>query len=73
MRMALIEQRSGCKVGWETYDVEAEAQAASERSRTEAERKWARGYDFGYQVPGGITHVADHPTYGREVWIVTTP
>lgn len=70
--MALVEQRSGCKVGWETYDVEGEAITASLRAAKERDSKALRGYDFGYQWPGSIQHVADHPDHG-EVWIVTTP
>ena len=70
--MALIDQRSGCKVGWETYDNEEEAKAASERAKVEADSKWARGYDFGYLTPGSITHHAAHHEHG-ECWIVVTP
>jgi len=70
--MALVELRGGCKVGWETYDNEVEAQAAAERASKERERKFKLGYDFGYQWPGSIKHVSDHPEHG-ECWIVTTP
>ena len=30
--MTMVTQHSGCKVGWETYDSEAEAAAASSRA-----------------------------------------
>lgn len=70
--MALVETKSGCKVGWSTYTTEAEALAASKEAADERERKLARGYDFGYLWPGTITHVENHPEHG-EVWIVTIP
>jgi hypothetical protein len=63
--MALISEEYGCKVGWATYDNEAEAQA---RAAVEAERREARaalGYDFGYQWPGSIERRG-------ECWRVTT-
>ena len=71
--MAMINQYSGCKVGWETYDTLAEAEAASERARSEANRKAAHGYDFGYLSPGSIEHHEMHPRHGVECWTVTTP
>lgn len=71
--MALLDTRSGCKVGWDTYDDETEAKAAAEAARVEAARKWNLGYDFGYQVPGGITFSPNHKTWGKDVWIVTVP
>lgn len=70
-RLAMVTQMSGCKVGWETYDDEAEAIKASERAKIEADQKWQRGYDFGYLTPGEITHRID-PVHG-EVWVVVTP
>lgn len=70
--MALIDQRSGCKVGWDTYDDEAEAQAAAERASKARERKFALGYDFGYQWPGSIQHHAATETQ-PERWTVVTP
>lgn len=53
--MPLIRTDSGCKVGWETYDNEAEAKARGERARAEARDMARRGYDFGYQCPGEVT------------------
>jgi hypothetical protein len=70
--MTMVAYRGGCKVAWETYDDEAEALAASEKAKVEAERKAKLGYDFGYQSPGQISHVPNHAEYG-EVWIVTLP
>ena len=70
--MALINLSSGCKVGWETYDNEAEALVASERARVDARRKAGLGYDFGYCVPGEVRHIENHADHG-ECWIVTIP
>jgi hypothetical protein len=70
--MARVDFRTGCKVAWDTYDNEAEANAAAATARVDAQRQWERGYDFGYQVPGGIQHIPDHLEHG-EVWIVTIP
>ncbi len=70
--MAMVEYRGGCKVAWETYDDKAEADAAAARASEERDRKAALGYDFGYQWPGSIQHIAAHPTHG-ECWVVTLP
>lgn len=70
--MTLIHQDSGCKVGWEYWSTETEALAASARAAAERERKFALGYDFGFQWPGSVEHFADHPRFG-ECWKVTTP
>lgn len=69
--MALVESRSGCKVGWDTYTDEQEAQRASFVAAQRAERMAEQGYDFGYLMPGDVTH-KQHPEHG-EVWIVVTP
>ena len=69
--MALIEESYGCKVGWAVYDNEAEAQTRAESAKHDAHRRVAQGYDFGYCVPGSITHSAKHPDGER--WIVTLP
>jgi len=71
--MTLLTQNSGCKVGWETYDNEAEAQKASERAAKDRDRMLTQGYDFGWLWPGEIRHVENHPEHGCDVWIVTTP
>lgn len=66
--MALISTRSGCKVGWDTYDDEAEAQAASARAREQAVKLARQGYDFGYQMPGYVTKAPD-----KDEWTVVVP
>jgi hypothetical protein len=68
--MALIKQESGCKVGWYTYDNEAEAKAASAQAARDAARMARQGYDFGYQVVGGIQKVA---VDGKLAYRVTIP
>jgi hypothetical protein len=72
--MAMIDQHSGCKVGWETYDNEEEAKAAAARESIARERKAAQGYDFGYQWPGSISTTVNHPKWPEheQVWIVVT-
>lgn len=70
--MARIDYTGGCKVAWETYDNEAEANEASARAVVEAERKAKLGYDFGYCWPGEVKHIEAHPVHG-ECWIVTLP
>lgn len=69
--MTMIANPQGCKVGWAIFDNEAEAieRAASETARREA--RAAQGYDFGYQWPGALNHLTEHPDYG-ECWIVVT-
>jgi hypothetical protein len=38
------------------------------------DRMFARGYDFGYQWPGSITHhLAGQSTYEVECWTVVVP
>ena len=69
--MSLVDQRGGCKVGWMTFSTEAEALAQAKVEAEARERKFAQGYDFGYQWPGSVQHVPDHPVHG-EVWVVTT-
>lgn len=70
--MALLDYRGGCKVAWETYDNEPEANAAAERAVVEAQRKAELGYDFGYCYPGEVQHHKAHPVHG-ECWVVTLP
>lgn len=68
--MSLIKEDFGCKVGWATYDNEAEA---IERAGTECvnrDRKLSQGYDFGYQWPGSIDHHEATDTQ-PERWTVT--
>lgn len=64
--MTLIHEEYGCKVGWLTYDNEAEARERAAKARLDAEDKAARGYDFGYCVPGEVRKVEDG-------WVVTIP
>lgn len=52
-----VSQRSGNKVGWETFATKGEAEKCAEWARTEAEIKLAMGYDFGYCSPGSIREV----------------
>jgi hypothetical protein len=72
--MAQIDVRSGCKVGWETFDTLAEAEARAVTAMEQRDRMFARGYDFGYQWPGSITHhLAGQSTYEVECWTVVVP
>lgn len=73
--MALIEMRSGCKVGWETYDNLPEAEARARDAAEARERMFTQGYDFGFQWPGAIKHWPVHPTKPElgECWEVTVP
>jgi len=72
--MSMIDQKFGCKVGWETYDNEAEALARSESAAKQRDRMFEQGYDFGYLWPGAVKHIAEHPDYdGKDVWVVVTP
>jgi hypothetical protein len=61
--MALIKTDSGCKVGWEVYDNEAEARARATSPELAADRTRAlqAGYDFGYQWPGTVERVRTYP------------
>ena len=68
---APIWTKGGCKVAWEYYDSEAAAQARVPSAVSEARDRAARGYDFGYCVPGEIQHIPNHFDFG-EVWVVTT-
>ena len=70
--MSLLGHNSGCKVGWSFFDNEEEALAASDKAAKDRERKFAQGYDFGYQWPGAISHLPDHPVYG-DCWMVIVP
>lgn len=67
----LLGQKSGCKVGWEFYDNEAEALKASEREVKARERKFKQGFDFGYLSPGAVKHIEAHDEFG-DCWIVVT-
>jgi hypothetical protein len=54
-----IERRSGCKVGWYTYDNLADAEKASKVAAARAVEMAGFGYDFGWCSPGEITESAD--------------
>jgi len=71
--MACIDVHGGCKVGWETFDTEAEAVARAKEAALQRDRKFALGFDFGYQWPGAITHHELHPRFGVECWTVIVP
>lgn len=64
----LVKETYGCKVGWATYDNEAEARERAEEAKADAVRRAALGYDFGYSVPGSVTKVK-----GRDEWMVVLP
>ena len=49
-----LRRRGGCKVSWNYYATEAEAQACAAAARHNARIDAAAGYDFGYQTPGAI-------------------
>jgi len=69
----LLSQQSGCKVGWEIWDNEAEAMKRSEEESKARERMFKQGYDFGYQWPGAVKKLDAHPDYdGKDVWVVVT-
>lgn len=61
--MALIKTDSGCKVGWEIYDDEAEARARATSPELAADRARSiqAGYDFGYQWPGTVEQERSFP------------
>jgi hypothetical protein len=67
-----IRESSGCKVGWLTYDNQADAEEASRIALEQRGIRASMGYDFGYQSPGAIEHLVDSAT-GSEAWIVTIP
>ena len=62
-----LSTRSGCKVAWYTYATKAEAEAAAEVAVSEAIRKAALGYDFGWCSPGEVRGTDEHG------WVVTVP
>lgn len=67
-----IRQSSGCKVGWLTYDNQADAEEASRIALEQRGIRAGMGYDFGYQSPGAIEHLV-WPDTQEERWIVTIP
>jgi hypothetical protein len=67
-----IREDSGCKVGWLTYDNQADAEKASQIAVEWGRKRAARGYDFGYESPGQVVHKVNSDT-GEERWIVTIP
>jgi len=79
--LAIINRRSGCKVGWVTFDNEEEAREFAAKQAEPRARALAQGYDFGYQWPGTVEqareYVDSHDTSKGFVlldeWIVCTP
>lgn len=69
--MTLLAEPQGCKVGWAIYDNADEAEARSKLEEQRREQRAAEGYDFGYQWPGALKHLTEHPDHG-ECWIVVT-
>ena len=55
-----VSSRSGCKVCWYVYATREQAELAAGVAVIQAELKAAKGYDFGYQVPGTITKIDEH-------------
>ena len=70
--MPMIHYDSGCKVAWEWFDNEAEANERAAQASIDREAKFMRGYDFGYQWPGSVEHYPDHPVHG-DSWRVCIP
>lgn len=62
-----VSTRSGCKVGWYTYNTHEEALHASVVAEQLAAQRWMNGHDFGYQIPGEITKNKDG------TWTVVVP
>lgn len=54
-----VSYRGGCKVSWETFATQAEAERVSVWAIVESEIKERQGYDFGYCSPGSIRAVKD--------------
>ncbi len=58
-----VDSRCGCKVSWKTYKKREDAETASVYAKERAELFEAKGYDFGFMVPGTISPV-HHPVHG---------
>jgi len=54
-----VEQQTGAKVSWLTFDTHEKAMQASLTAEQIAASQWMRGYDFGYHIPGRITKNPD--------------
>lgn len=69
-----VKSRIGCKVSWNYYQTEGEAETCAKAARHNAEIAESLGYDFGYQSPGFIRQVSaeDWPEYGG-LWEVCLP
>lgn len=70
--MPIIRRDSGNKVGWTTYDNEAEAREAAAKARAQGIEMAGRGYDFGYTFPGVVDQIRRDGELVDE-WRVTTP
>lgn len=53
----LIDERSGFKVGWRTYSVEASADECAYAAMVNGVIKAMQGFDFGYQYPAFVKQV----------------
>lgn len=62
-----VRERQGCKVGWYTYDNQADADTAAKIAKKQAQRMLRQGFDFGYCMPGEIRRTEDG------MFEVTTP
>ena len=75
MMERIIEQpqysRSGSKAGWEYYASEDGARMAGARAECNAQRREARGYDFGFQIPGEVLYMETGEYAG--LWEVCVP
>lgn len=54
-----VSIRNGCKVSWLRFADRGTAEKAAEAAKHNAEIDWARGYDFGYMMPGSIEQKSD--------------
>lgn len=62
-----IRTVSGCRVGWEFYATQEEADQRVADAEALAAAKAAEGHDFGYCLPGEVTPMGDG------TWRVTVP
>lgn len=60
-----VKSRSGCKVSWLYYETKEEAEKAKLVAQSEARRLSGNGYDFGFQIPGGVIHLKSSKAGGE--------
>lgn len=58
-----VTSRSGCKVSWNYYVTEDDANACSKAAIHNAKLDRAQGYDFGYCAPGQVVKMASDARY----------